>query len=276
MPWKIEFLILYNECVSLLKKGRLSTIVTKGRHFYCVLRLHFDCRLPAAYFAFHWSLEGGRQKWQPESRDFPSTSKWHTEAREINRWLTNALLLEDEGGIANSQTRNWHLGGLNQPATALLLHNRYCFLDLKCLGKGLLSFESSVCENPQPSVGWKHSSTKKQCSDTNWEEVLASRYLIKALRGKAFMSTFTSACFPLAGGCFNCVSLQRHSLPSWPSLRSCSSWRFTLLHAVSCGFETLPHAVTFLILSIWLLALISKIKIGWQQEALMKSEEVIC
>lgn len=38
----------------------------------------------------------------------------------------------------------------------------------------------------------------------------------------------------------------------------------------------LPHAVTFLILSIWLLALISKIKIGWQQEALMKSEEVIC
>jgi len=46
-----------------------------------------------------------------------------------------------------------------------------------------------------------------------------------------------------------------------------------LPHAVSCGFETVPHAVILWILSVWLLALISKIKIRWQQGALMKSGE---
>lgn len=41
----------------LFNKGHLNTIFTKGRHFYCLFYLHFECRLPAAYFAF-CSLKG--------------------------------------------------------------------------------------------------------------------------------------------------------------------------------------------------------------------------
>jgi hypothetical protein len=103
--------------------------------------------------------------------------------------------------------------------------------------------------------------------------VLASRYLIKTLREKAFTIIFTNTLLEL-----RVVTTAKAFLPIPASafFESYNSWRFTLLHAVSCGFETLPHAVSFLILSIWLLALISKIKIGWQQGALMKSEKVIC
>lgn len=162
---------------------------------------------------------GGCQKWQTESRDFPSTSKWHTEAGELNRWLTGALLSEDEGGTANLQTNDWHLGGLNHPAIVLLFYNHYCFLDLKCLSKSLLSSWSYVCRNPQLSFCCKHLSTEKQCSDTNWEEALASRYLIKTLRGKSFRVNIHKY-FPIAEGCYNWVSLQMHSSPPQPSLRA--------------------------------------------------------
>lgn len=200
MPWKIQFLILYNECVSLLNKGRRSTIFTKGRHFFCVSRLHFDCRLPAAYSAFH-SLKRLLMESRGRLSEMAAWIKGFSFNVQMTHWSSRNKQMSNQcpfvGGwrwdrqLANQKlTFGWIKPTCRRTAS---LHNRYCFFDLKCLGKNLLSFESSVCENPQPSVGWKHSSTKKQCSDTNWEEVLASRYLIKTLREKAFMSTFTSA-----------------------------------------------------------------------------------